>query len=153
MTPGGLGEGREVMVKDKKIGWNTDSCGGRMERNVLFNNALNTILCQIYGKGPSRQQKRKFAATTTYSTLSDYQQGVYYMHHPTDKITHTTVYVTPVLEHWLEWEITPWVHHEALIPWVNTFTMELQNSILWCTEGLMNKIVFIINVLFLIKCL
>ena len=70
-----------------------------MERNVLFNNALNTTLCQIYGKGPSRQQKRKLAATTTYSTLSDYQQGVFYMHHPTDKIAHTTVYVTPVLEH------------------------------------------------------
>ena len=27
------------------------------------------------------------------------------MHHPTDKITHTTAFVTPVVEHWLEGEI------------------------------------------------
>ena len=31
------------------------------------------------------------------------------MHHPTDRITHTTAFVTPVVEHWLEREclITP----------------------------------------------
>ena len=27
------------------------------------------------------------------------------MHHPTDRITHTTAFVTPVVEHWLEREI------------------------------------------------
>ena len=27
------------------------------------------------------------------------------MHHPTDRIAHTTAFVTPVVEHWLEWEI------------------------------------------------
>ena len=27
------------------------------------------------------------------------------MHHPTDRITHTTAFVTPVMEHWLEREI------------------------------------------------
>ena len=27
------------------------------------------------------------------------------MHHPTYRMTHTTVFVTPVVEHWLEWEI------------------------------------------------
>ena len=32
------------------------------------------------------------------------------MHHPTDRITHTTVFVTPVVEHWLEREIAQWVH-------------------------------------------
>ena len=51
------------------------------------------------------------------------------MHHPTDRITHTTAFVTPVVEHWLEWEIAQWVHpmkdrsydpshHEwMLLPW------------------------------------
>ena len=29
------------------------------------------------------------------------------MHHPTDRITHTTAFVTPVVEHWLEQEIAP----------------------------------------------
>ena len=32
-------------------------------------------------------------------------QGFFYMHHPTDRITHTTVFVTPVVEHWLEREL------------------------------------------------
>ena len=32
------------------------------------------------------------------------------MHNPTDRIAHTTVFVTPVVEHWLEREIAPWVH-------------------------------------------
>ena len=46
------------------------------------------------------------------------------MHHPTDRITHTTAFVTPVVEHWLEWEIIQWVHHEGSIwqpitPWAN----------------------------------
>ena len=33
-----------------------------------------------------------------------------YMHHPTDRITHTTAFVIPVVEHWLEREIAQWVH-------------------------------------------
>ena len=32
------------------------------------------------------------------------------MHHPTDRITHTTAFVTPVVEHWLKREIAQWVH-------------------------------------------
>ena len=32
------------------------------------------------------------------------------MHHPTDSIIHTTVFVTPVAEHWLERDIAQLVH-------------------------------------------
>ena len=32
------------------------------------------------------------------------------MHHPTDRIIHTTAFVTPVVEHWLERELAQWVH-------------------------------------------
>ena len=35
---------------------------------------------------------------TTRATLSDWQQGVFYMH----RIRHTTGFVTPVMEYWLE---------------------------------------------------
>ena len=35
----------------------------------------------------------------------------FYMHHPPDRITHTTAFVTPVVEHWLEREMAQWVHH------------------------------------------
>ena len=37
------------------------------------------------------------------------------MHHPTDRIAHTTAFVTLVVEHWLEREIAQWVDHEGLI--------------------------------------
>ena len=37
------------------------------------------------------------------------------MHHTTDRIKHITAFVTPVVEHWLEWEIAQWVHHEGSI--------------------------------------
>ena len=33
------------------------------------------------------------------------------MHHPTDRITHTTAFVTPVVGHWLEREIAQWAHY------------------------------------------
>ena len=54
----------------------------------------------------------------------------FYMHHPTDKITHSTAFVTPVVEHWLEREIAQCVHHEGSIrrpiaPWANALTTEL----------------------------
>ena len=29
-------------------------------------------------------------------------QRFFYMHHPIDMITHTTAFVTPVMEHWME---------------------------------------------------
>ena len=37
-------------------------------------------------------------------------KGSFYKHHPTDRLAHTTAFVTPVVEHWLEREIGQWVH-------------------------------------------
>ena len=37
------------------------------------------------------------------------------MHDPTDRIAHTTAFVTPVVEQWLEREIAQWVHYEGSI--------------------------------------
>ena len=31
------------------------------------------------------------------------------MHHPTDRIAHTTAFVTPVVEHWVEQETVQWI--------------------------------------------
>ena len=64
------------------------------------------------------------------------------MHHPTDRITHTTAFVTPVMEHWLEQEVAQLFHHEGSIrrpitPWANTLTTEqhlaplIEKSSLW----------------------
>ena len=40
------------------------------------------------------------------------------MHHPTDRIVHTTAFVTPVVEHWLEREIGQWVLEREIGQWV-----------------------------------
>ena len=47
---------------------------------------------------------------TTRATLSDWQQRFFYMHHPTERAIHIMIFVTPVVEHWLEREIAQWVH-------------------------------------------
>ena len=64
-----------------------------VEGNILFNDALNTFCLRLYGVK---------------------QQGFFYMHHPTDRIAHTTAFVTPVVEYWLEREIAvcmyAWMH-------------------------------------------
>ena len=65
------------------------------------------------------------------------------MHHPTDRIAHTTAFVTPVVEHWLEREIAQWVrpmkdrsdnpsHHEqTLLPW--SYISLLKKKMTKCT--------------------
>ena len=43
--------------------------------------------------------------------------GIFYMHHPTDRLAHTITVVKPIVEHVLEQEIAQLVHHEGfLIP-------------------------------------
>ena len=76
------------------------------------------------------------------------------MHHPTDRIAHTTAYVTPVMEHWLEREIAQWVHpmkdrsdnpshHERmLLPWNDEMmkayhpVLPVRNMLNWVRTGL-----------------
>ena len=60
-----------------------------------------------------------------------------YKHHPTDRIAHTMAFVTPVVEHWLEWEIAQWVHpmkdqsERRLLPWsyINIYSVQYENWI------------------------
>ena len=80
-----------------------------------------------------------------------------------DKIAHTTAFVTPVVEHWLEQEIAQWVHpmkdrsnnllhHErTLLPWsyislpVSVKTSDLLSVLLICLVLNMNKIILLKN--------
>ena len=51
------------------------------------------------------------------------------MHHHPDRITHTTAFVTPVVEHWLEREIAQWVHtHIYNAKYKNDFIFNIQFS-------------------------
>ena len=68
----------------------------------LFKDTLNTFYLRLYGvrhvvKGHSDSERGN-----PLPTLSVKQQGLFYMHHPTDRISHATAFVTPVVEHWLE---------------------------------------------------
>ena len=58
------------------------------------------------GKGHSDSERKPAAAT--WVTLSDHQQGFFYMHH------HRHAFDTPVMEHCLE-RVEQWVHHEGSI--------------------------------------
>ena len=71
------------------------------------------------------------------------------MHHPTDRITHTTAFVTPVVEHWLEREIAQWAHlmkdrsddpphHERTLNlWATSRSLEGKHlkPMCWCGDG------------------
>ena len=82
------------------------------EGNVSFNDALNTFYLRLSGvrhmvKDHSDRREKTCCRHIGYSFQ---QQGFFYMHHPADRIIHTTAFVTPVVEHWLEREIAQWVH-------------------------------------------
>ena len=87
---------------------------GRKEGNVLFNDALNTFYLPLYGvthmvKDHSDSERgNPLPPHRLLFPISS--KGFFYMHYPTDRIIHTTVFVTPVVEHWLEREIAQWVH-------------------------------------------
>ena len=51
------------------------------------------------------------------------------MHHPTDRITCTTAYVTPVVEHWLEQEITGYADNMLIYKTTNTAIKKTRRKI------------------------
>ena len=83
------------------------------ERNVLFNDALNTFYLRLYGvrhmvKDHSDSKKGN-PLPPHRLLLSISSKGSFICTIP-HRITHTTAFVTPVVEHWLEREIAQWVH-------------------------------------------
>ena len=64
------------------------------EGNVLF----NTFYLRLYGVGHMVKYHSDGERGNPWATLSDQQQGLLYVHHPTDRIVHTTAFVTPVVE-------------------------------------------------------
>ena len=72
-------------------------CNREREIIFLFNDALNTFYLRLYGV---RHMVKDHSGSEKGNLLSPHR--FFYMHHPTDRITHTTAFVTPVVEHWLE---------------------------------------------------
>ena len=75
----------------------------------LFNDALNTFYLRLYGV---RHKVKDHSDSERGNPLPPHRllfpicsTEFFYMHHPTDRIAHTTAFLTPVVEHWLEREI------------------------------------------------
>ena len=83
----------------------------RKEGNVLFNDALNTFYLRLYGIGhmvKNHSDSERGNLLPPHRLLFPISSKFFYMHHPTDRIPHTTAFVTPVVKHWLEQEIAQW---------------------------------------------
>ena len=86
---------------------------------VLFNDALNTLYLRLYGVGhmvkyhSDSEREETRCRHMGYTFLLAARVLLYAPFH-TDRIAHTTAFVTPVVEHWLEQEIAQWVHHGAM---------------------------------------
>ena len=83
----------------------------RKEGNVFFNDALNAFYLRLYGV---EHLVKDHSDSETGNPLPPHGL-LFYMHHPIDRIAHTTAFVTPVVEHWLEREIARRVHYEGSI--------------------------------------
>ena len=89
-------------------------CGGSGFPFSLSEWSITTFYLWLYGirhmvKDDSDSEKGNPLSPHRLLFLIN-SKGSFYMHHPTDRIAHTTAFVTPVMEHWLEREIAQWVH-------------------------------------------
>ena len=99
------------MVKD-----HSDSKRGRKEGNVLFNDALNAFYVRLYGiihmvKDHSDSKRGNLLLPHGLFILIS-SKGSFICIIP-DRITHTTAFVTPVVEHWLERDT--WIKSQHII--------------------------------------
>ena len=80
------------------VGWSV----WRKEGNVLFNDALNTFYLRWYGIGHMVKDHSDRERKTPLPPINS--KGSFICTIP-DRMAHTTAFVTPVMEHWLEREI------------------------------------------------
>ena len=91
-------EGTDV-DQDKKPVCPGEAKQTRKERNVLFNDALNTFYLRLYGV----TYMVKDHSDRLLVPISS--KGSSICINPQDRIAHTTAFVLRVVEHWLEREI------------------------------------------------
>ena len=89
-------------------------CKGRKEMFYLTTQSTHFIL-RLYSVGHMVKDLSDSERETRYRHMG-YSfrltaRFFFYMHYPTDsRITHSTAFITPVVEHWLEREIAQWIH-------------------------------------------
>ena len=76
------------------------------EKKCLFNDALNTFYLRLYGVGhmvKDHSDSERGNPLPPHGLLFPISsKGSFYVDHPTDRITHTPPFATPVVERWLE---------------------------------------------------
>ena len=86
----------------------------RKEGNVLCNDALNTFYLQLYGAGhmvKDHSDSERGNLLPPHRPLFPIScKGSFICTIPQTGTAYTMVFVTPVVEHWLEREIAQWVH-------------------------------------------
>ena len=82
------------------------------EGNVLFNDTLNTFYSLVYGIGHMVKDHSVWGNPLLLFPNSSKASSICTI---PDRIAHTTAFVIPVVEDWLEQEIAEWVHQEELI--------------------------------------
>ena len=86
---------------------------GRKEM-FYFNDALNTFYLRLYGVGhmvKDHSDSERGNPLPPHGLLFPINsKGSFICTISTDRIAHTTAFVTPVVEHWLKREIAQWVH-------------------------------------------
>ena len=84
-------------------------------RKVLFNDALNIFHLRLYGikhmvKNHSDSERGNLLSPHGLLFPISSKGSFIYMHHPTNRMTHTTAFVTLDMDHWLEQEIAQWIN-------------------------------------------
>ena len=78
---------------------------GRKEGNVLFNNTLNTFYLLLYGVGhmvKDHSDSERGNLLPPHGLLFLISSMGSFICIIPDRIVHTTAFVTPIVEHWLE---------------------------------------------------
>ena len=86
----------------------------REGRKCLCNDARNTFCLQSYGVGHivKDHSGRKYNIWYSFRLA---ERGLLYAPY-SEWIIHRTAFGAPIVEHWLEREITQWVRHQGSIP-------------------------------------
>ena len=83
---------------------------------VLFNDALNTFYLRLYDVGhvvEDHSESERGNLLPPHGLLFPISSKGSFIHHPTDRIAHTTVFVTPVVEHPMKDRSDDPSHHNA----------------------------------------
>ena len=108
----------------------TASCY-RKEGNVLFNDALNTFYLRLHGVRhmvKDHSDSERGNSLPPHRLLFPISSKSYFIYIiPQTGMTHTTAFVTPIVEHWLEREISCYsarLSWALVLTWVSPFVQD-----------------------------